>query len=73
MIKYFHQTTPEEKFEIYNRRMKMSCISKTYPKPSWCNNKQALDGLFGCQDLWTGFIKNEIDCETCADFKRDQK
>jgi len=70
MKKYFHELTPTEKFRIYNLRIPWYKTARDYPQPIWCKHQQAIDGLLGCQDLWTGFVKSEKECEDCEWYKK---
>ena len=58
-------TASGEKFDIYNLRKSWSATAKKYLQPPWCSHAQAVDGLYGCQDLWIGSIKTPTDCENC--------
>ena len=66
MKKYYHELTLAERIDIYNRRAPWSQTAKDYPQPPWCSHKNAVNGLFGCDDLvMTGFVKNIENCENC--------
>jgi hypothetical protein len=67
--KFFHELTYAERFDIYNRRLLIGHISRKYPRPHWCKNDQALDGLSGCDDLWMGAVKSEEDCSMCEYYR----
>ena len=72
MIKYFHELTYTEHFDIYNKLMSWGKVKKKYPEPPWCNNEHAVQGLMGCQDLVMGAVKTEEDCSTCRFYKRNK-
>jgi len=73
MTKYFHELSSGEKFDIYNLRKSWSATAKKYLQPPWCSHAQAVDGLYGCQDLWIGSIKTPTDCENCKFYKEINK
>ena len=73
MTKYFHELSSGEKFDIYNLRKSWSATAKKYLQPPWCSHAQAVDGLYGCQDLWIGSIKTPTDCENCKLYKEINK
>ena len=70
MIKYFHELTFAEHFDIYNKILHWSKIKKKYPEPPWCSNDNAVEGLFGCDNLMIHVIKSELDCQECRFCKR---
>jgi hypothetical protein len=47
-----------------------SKIKKKYPEPPWCSNDNAVEGLFGCDNLMIHVIKSELDCQECRFYKR---
>jgi len=65
MTKYFHELTNEEKFKIYNKRIPWDKVSQKYPQHPWCLHEHAIDGLFGCDELWEGLVGRNKDCYSC--------
>jgi len=72
MIKYFHELTFSEHFDVYNKAMSWGKIKKKYPEPPWCSNEHAVQGLMGCDNLMIHAIKSELDCEDCRFYKRSK-
>jgi len=70
MIKYFHELTYAEHFDIYNKMMSWRKVKKKYPEPPWCSNDLAVGGLMGCEELMMSNIKSELDCMECRFYKR---
>jgi len=66
MVKFYHELTVGERFDIYNMRVSWDRTAKKYSQPPWCGHTNAVDGLLGCHDLVVlGVIKSEADCENC--------
>lgn len=70
--KFFHELTYGERFDIYNHRFSWDDTAKKFPQPPWCDHEQAVDGLFGCDDLWMGAVQSEKDCEGCRFYKNEK-
>ena len=48
-------------------------ILESYKQPDWCGKHEALNGIFGCNEL-LGLTQNKINkdfCSKCKDFKNE--
>lgn len=70
---YFHKLDVEEHASLMSKEPSIEYIMENYKQPEWCTLTDALNPLFGCEDL-TG--ENRVDiskrgiCRDCPYCKR---
>ena len=66
---YWHELTLEQRITVCKSGMIVQQFLDTYQVPSWCDDPDMIDPVFGCWSLFSNNSVTESFCKDCEEYK----